>query len=109
MLKLEDEFKELSTSNAFISHHFEPINVMAVGTWDGNTLTIQVNPDPKRESWVNLQQGGSAITLTDTNNLRALTLPGGVHVRFTSTTGAATDLNLWVGGRGVSLVSPEAP
>lgn len=110
MLKLQDAFAGDSTSNQFISHHSEPINVMAVGTWgdaDATVLTLQVNPDPKRESWVDLSQDGSTVTLSATNNMDALVLPGGVYCRFTSSDVANTDLNLWVGGPGVTLVSGE--
>lgn len=109
MLKLNDAFGPSATSNAFISHSDEPINLLAVGTWDGNTLTVNVNPNPNRESWTVLYQAGSAVTMTATDNMKALVLPGGVYVRLTSTTddGGLTDLNLWVGGPGVTLVSGE--
>lgn len=116
MLKLQDGYTGTSTapSAVFISNHSEPINVLAVDT-DGNgwgagaasVLTVEINPDPKREEWNTLYQGGVAVALEATNNMAALTLPGGVYCRFVGNDTANTDLNLWVGGPGVTLVSGE--
>lgn len=104
MLKLVDGMTADKYSPSFISHNSEPINVMAIGTWDSNTLTVEVNPDPKREaSWHTLYQSGAAVTLTSTDNMKALVLPGGVYVRLASASGASTDLDIWVGGPGVAL------
>jgi len=111
MLKLQDAFAGNSTSNQFISHHDEPINVLITGNWGGEdacVLTLEGNPDPKRESWVTLKQDDVDITMSAGHNVDSLSLPGGVYLRFTSTDVASVDLNLWVGGRGVALVGEEA-
>lgn len=82
--------------------------MLAVGTYgtDG-TLTIEINPDPSRESWFSYASGGSNLTLTATNIARVLQIPG-VYVRLKANNNATgMDLNVWVSGKGVSLVSAE--
>lgn len=112
MLKLQDEFGGNATSETFISNFSEPINVMATGDWgalDACVLTLQINPDPQRETvWETAYQDGSTVTLSATNNIEVLTLPGGVHCRLSSSDVASVDLNLWVGGEGVTLPAGEA-
>lgn len=117
MLKLQDGYTGTSTtpSLVFVSNHSEPINVLAVepssGDWgdaDAAVLTVEVNPDPKREVWNTLYQDGVAVTLEATNNMAAFTLNGGVHCRLVGNDTANTSLNLWVGGNGITLPSGEA-
>ena len=116
MLKLVDALGTGATSPVWISHHDEPSIVLAVGNFGGagagsgtgdGTLTLEINPDPTRETWYTLAQGGNNLTLSSTNVLRVLQIPG-VYVRLKANNNATgMDLNVWVSGKGVSLVSAE--
>lgn len=108
MLHLVADFGPSSTSPTFETYYYEPFNICATGEWDSNTLTVQFNPAPdKGAPWTDLQQNGSTVTLTATDNAKALVFTGGVSLRLVSTTGASTDLDIWVGGGGVVLKYPE--
>ena len=107
MLKLHDALGASATSNAFRCDYGDFVNVLIVGTWDSNTVQVEVSPDPVREAYADLYQDTLAVTLTSTNNMATLCLSGGTYVRFSTGAGASTDLNIWVSPEGVELVSGE--
>ena len=107
MLKVHDALGASSTSNAIRVDYGDFTNVLIVGTWDSNTVTVHVCPDPSRESYTALYQDGATVTLSATDNLKTLCLSGGTFVRFVTSTGASTDLNVYVSSEGVVLVDGE--
>jgi len=78
-----------SSSSAVQSADSDPTLIVAAGTWDTATLTLEVSPD-NGTTWVST---GDTLTA---NGVIKIDLPWGTRFRVTlSSVGGSTSVNAW--------------